>query len=799
MDSAPGLHYGMYEGLLEKRSRKNMYFAANWKTRKFVLNGQDLIYSCPTSNEEKGRVSTSGLLCQRLQPHEAEEHPFAFALYKDNTSQGAKEKHLELVLMMNAEDQQSRARWISYLDASIKNPRWRVEHKVVMAKSGSAIASALLSGSQMKETDGTGTEGEIGKLFVETVDYGAKRREYQRLHTEFMEKGGLGAHIRTLRKNLQGEKYSKIGKVHIDNSDFLFLTIVFAQRESATDKSGFDKSKLDEIEIDAVQDKAATKEAYTALAKYWPSYAKFVKDFFLARVCFILRVNVSNKHVRHKKVIKASVDRLQRVVRQFLERRAYERSVKKEKAIYHIAKAIRHYLARLARKRALYASTQIFAVNLIHADGLIPKSKNCVVYALTTAAVDQSDRFVNWYKNNYNKGKFETSNIQWGYGLKTKSLHTSTKEPYNTTVTWSHGDLSHEKEKTLRAKEVCYTLNTSKESFIYITLMAEEPGKSPQYLGQTVIKIDDYAKQLYDERKVVEIKAAPLVKYVAPVEDMHGRAPFPINVALQERDIQGHLTYELRLSDPMKSMKGYIEKYTNAMFTLSGATWKKRFFVLADGWLQYNHAEDELVNIDAHKCDLRTVHKIEECLKNLELRLTFYSNNSGSVEWKLRWPKHDADLSRVDLLTWKRKIYRNCKLVQDPEVLQWKSDKWKDDLRQTYDLQMERIRKLEEQEKKEKKEEDQKKHVLRMWLKDEEATFHRKDIIETRGKLSVATSIATAIAGATPNVKDCEDTKASDDEESSDNKHLNKMQRDRDEMLKFGVSTKSKVLKQHRV
>lgn len=128
------------------------------------------------------------------------------------------------------------------------------------------------------------------------------------------------------------------------------------------------------------------------------------------------------------------------------------------------------------------------------------------------------------------------------------------------------------------------------------------------------------------------------------------------------KGVRGAISLSLSAPDRDYSMCGFLWKVSESL--LSGA-WKRRWFVLLNGQLQYYNSElalDQPKNVVICKNVLSVseeTHKGRKCIK-----ITYKSDNTENY-WLLGW---DENESKAVKDMWLRKLYRCCSALNDPNL-----------------------------------------------------------------------------------------------------------------------------------
>jgi len=373
------------------------------------------------------------------------------------------------------------------------------------------------------------------------------------------------------------------------------------------------------------------------------------------RIQTFIRNAIAAKRKYLRMYFNQSVILVQTRTRMYFAKRKLDRLALEKYALAIMSNIVVSYLARVRALKKAWHTGNIFAIKLKSAAGMIsPKNASSNMFVYTMSCYDQSNIF---------KGQEETK-VKNGYGLKTTSLHKSVEMPF-----------SHDPEWVDEYGAPSLTTNTTKNCFLVLTVMTKDSYGEQGFLGQCVVKIEDYHKRLY-AGECVEFIDYSLKSYVAPVENVEGVASVVLNVALQVRTITGKISFTIQLQDQQKSTTVVMTKETTSFFNSFGSDndkWKTRLFMLACGGLYYSMHEGDLDSSEKHVLNLEKViaikvefeHHNKKCPK--EILLTYKMKKVSKEEtWKLRFRNDLTIPVRQEIV---RKLYRNLPdHIRDPNL-----------------------------------------------------------------------------------------------------------------------------------
>jgi len=539
-----------FEGLLEKRSRARSFLAiSNWKTRTFKLIGQDLSYSEGTTL--KGEINTNGAEVRKVKSEDADGRVFAFELILEAKQPNEERERL----LLNAESEPIRMKWMSVLNASSRSASWTLATKSIQSKTGLEIASALISAPK----------DDSAVLIVEGLKGSAIKHE--------------------LEEKIALEKNEESRKA-------------------------------------LVRQKAA----------------------FMVQSNF--RRYMARRRVRVRKIYLNSAIIIQRAIRVFIARCKLGIKRMHKMAKNKLTTLLIMHLYHFRTAKNLAESPNTFSVFIKNVEALPSKNTPNKLFVYTMCCYDDSGHF---------KGADET-NVKNGYGLRSTSVHKSQLKDYHPEARWD---------------ELAPVVNSTKRCFIVLSVFEQDASAGEKFMGQAIVALKDFP-QIY-KGLGIEVTCS-LMKYVAPIEDLNGTAIVGLNSAIAQKTPTGSITFVVRLPSHTMSMSGWLWKEQNGF----NKEFKKRYFVLLDGYLTYATSPSELGGKGSIK--LSDVISIEKELKHHKafekearssgktecIRITFKKDKATTDSWLFHFLEEDSP--RVKRM-WLRKIHRNCPKVPDPDMV----------------------------------------------------------------------------------------------------------------------------------
>lgn len=152
----------------------------------------------------------------------------------------------------------------------------------------------------------------------------------------------------------------------------------------------------------------------------------------------------------------------------------------------------------------------------------------------------------------------------------------------------------------------------------------------------------------------------PLVSLVVPVDDLNGKV-------VSRKPVTGTITVKVQIAPSAYTMCGWMWKMSEKL--LGGNDWKKRWFVLTDGYLVYFNSESGLETAK-HVINCSKISKIEMADAPVKGRIAMkvhYTAEQGNASsfWQLDF---DEDAAPAVKKMWERKLFNNAKAVPNPEI-----------------------------------------------------------------------------------------------------------------------------------
>lgn len=190
--------------------------------------------------------------------------------------------------------------------------------------------------------------------------------------------------------------------------------------------------------------------------------------------------------------------------------------------------------------------------------------------------------------------------------------------------------------------------NGSGDSLI-LTMFDKDIVGADDFMGQNVINLKDCTSLRHGKRMELNLDVG---SFHVPLKNVLGE---PISITGSDTPGKGKLCLSLRMPSLAYTMCGFVKRLSHAIMS---ASWKKRYFILADKKLYYFDDPAEL-NIVKGVIDCRSITSIkEEKTKGVEHFAIYYG--SGKDKWNIKF-EEDDDPSVVAM--WKRKIARSCNCI----------------------------------------------------------------------------------------------------------------------------------------
>lgn len=222
----------------------------------------------------------------------------------------------------------------------------------------------------------------------------------------------------------------------------------------------------------------------------------------------------------------------------------------------------------------------------------------------------------------------------------------------------AHRVVSNYKVDNIQNKQAGLICGPRRLDFVVVTLYDRSSSSKDEYLGQAVVRLSDIIK---NRRGVgnytVEMNVPLLSKLAVHIPD--GGSGQLVTV---RKAGSGNATISFTVLDPSTSIAGHLYKVSESM--LSNA-WKRRWFVLADGQLQYFNSEFALEN-SKNIVVMKTVSAIKtESYKGREgMKINFTTADGKESFWLLDFDENASPLLKR---LWMQRIYANSPLP-DPAM-----------------------------------------------------------------------------------------------------------------------------------
>ena len=350
------------------------------------------------------------------------------------------------------------------------------------------------------------------------------------------------------------------------------------------------------------------------------------------------------KSLRRIKLIKAQKEahcRIFKFIRAFLFRQMMRRRILKRCARHVIGSLIVRCLAKMRRLQALRAGPRVILVEDIKGEK-VKFDEACAssdFFFYVSSFFDPTEQF---------RGNQETR-VEHGYGLRATSVFKSEGIKFNISPHWT--------------EQRAIVTGSHANCFIVVTLVTRASKSSQEvFHGQAIIKLSDHP-EIFDGRgaKAV-ISKAVLIKYVAPLEDVHGTSMLNINEAIH-RKVDGSLSFTIRIPPNAYTAAGQLWKESGRFLS---SEFKKRFFVLLEEKIFYTHSQSLLGSVKhLILCKEVTALTTEKSQGHDCVRIHFFSY---AQQKKGSWLVYFADeMSKAARNEWMRKLYRCCPGLVGPD------------------------------------------------------------------------------------------------------------------------------------
>lgn len=219
--------------------------------------------------------------------------------------------------------------------------------------------------------------------------------------------------------------------------------------------------------------------------------------------------------------------------------------------------------------------------------------------------------------------------------------------------------VSNYRVETVSSKKLAMASSLTHIDYLAITLIDTRVNKD-ESAGQAFIRISEIRQQLLAKTNKYYGTVEITVPVVANLVQIVGENKE--NLATCRKAVTGNVIVAVTLPDPNYTTCGWLWKVSESL--LSNA-WKKRWFVLVDGQLQYYNSELHLDQSKNVVLSTAVTAMKEELHKGRNATRISYTSNGTETFWMLDWD--EAAPSSIKRC-WQRKIYRNCPQLHDLEM-----------------------------------------------------------------------------------------------------------------------------------
>jgi len=614
----------VYEVLLEKKARgRGFSLTRPWTVRTFKLTKQSLEYY--DGEKLKGTVEINGASCGLLPPEEADHKLFPF--HCDN----GKEK-----LILNASCEEIRQRCLQIFTLAATDPDWTLAAIDPNPALLAAVSLLTMNGSDEKEkleaqqkvveaerlnavTDATARilEEELAnKKLQQAREAEGQQHEAQEQEVMNLLKG-LGAKSRF-------QTALKHGKMSV------------ARDAAAAMLQGQWRCKLAQRKIIL---KRAEKERLLR-----DGYARKIQSRYRCRLAKRRVEKAKAEKLRIKKEISSITIqcnwRIYKARKAFTSKQderlaaEYNRKLARQRGIIKMQNTIRAFSAKRRVSRLLVHVPTVVTATITKVEGLnVSDPTHCDPAAVVSGCV-------------LNVPPTEPHRVNPYYQISDETIK-------------QHGKItSHYHVKNVSSKTVAMATALSSMDFLVVTLVDRNSPHKDDCLGQAFIRISDVRRQLYKTKSSsVDITVPVHSHLILPIIDANKESLVTVRKAAT-----GTVTVSVSIADPAYSTCGWLWKVSESM--LSNA-WKKRWFVLMNGELQYFNSELNL-ELKKHVIVGQTITSFKELPQKgrQATRIAFTSDAKDSF-WDIDF---DENQSNAIKRLWLRKLYRAASNIEKPVV-----------------------------------------------------------------------------------------------------------------------------------
>lgn len=623
------MSHEIFEVTLEKKGRgKGFSLSRPWTIRIFKLKGQTLEYW--DRDVMKGSIDIKGSASGIIPPAEADGREFGFAI---NT---ANEK-----MILNAATHALRERCIEQFNIAANDPNWATR-KVVAAKEQAAFEDA----SKKATAAAFAEEAEKARLQKEMAALEAQRKEEVSAGAAGVFQDNLAAKAledaRRAEEEQQAQQQAEVmGLLGQANAKKRFKEALakghkqVARSAAATMLQGAWRTKLAARQVKL---KRAQKQ-------------RLLEDGYARRIQSRYRMRLAKRKIEKIKAEKHAI-KLQLCARKVqcrwrivLSRRAYKRrqdarmlaeynkSIGRQRGLIKMQNVIRAFLAKrhIAKVRVMLPT--VLQATVLKAEGL-PCGENSeigAIYSGVLLEVAPDHPFL--YRTNINIPE--------------------------EVVRTGHRVVSNYKVDNIQSKQVGLVCGPRRLDYVVVTLFDRSSPSKDEYLGQAVVRLADIVKgRSGPGNYTVEMTVPLLSKLSVHITDGGNGQLVTVRKAGA-----GSVTVSFNVLDPATSIAGHLYKVSESM--LSNA-WKKRWFVLADGQLQYFNSEYALEN-SKNIVLMKSVTGLKtESYKGREgMKLSFTMVDGKESFWMLDF---DESIPPFMKRMWMQRIYANAPAIPDPSM-----------------------------------------------------------------------------------------------------------------------------------
>lgn len=199
-------------------------------------------------------------------------------------------------------------------------------------------------------------------------------------------------------------------------------------------------------------------------------------------------------------------------------------------------------------------------------------------------------------------------------------------------------------------------LATSLNKMDYIAITLIDKNSKDDFLGQSLIRLTDLYPLLKNGARSVDVTVPLASHLLVPLIDANKDSLVTVRKAAT-----GKVTVTVTFPDPAYSMCGWLWKVSESLLTNA---WKKRWFVMVDGQLQYFNT-DLMLDQPKNVVITKTISSIkEEAHKGRNATKVSFQVNGVDSFWMLDF---DESAPKFIKNMWLRKFYRNS-LLEDPTL-----------------------------------------------------------------------------------------------------------------------------------